>query len=93
MLLKETSFVCVVSRRYLKYYKLPVLVSSLTMPAPTRLNELSDLDRFSSGFNNLHYVRDMDLLRRFCIMLFGQIPTKCLKVFRGFTSHLLLYTD
>jgi hypothetical protein len=58
------------------------------MPAPTRFNELSDLDRFSSGFVKLHYVRDMDLLTRFYIMLFGQIPTKYLKLFRGFTSHL-----
>lgn len=83
----------VVSRRYLKYYKLPVQVSSLPLPAPTRLNELSDLDRFSIGFDNLYYVRHIDLPTRFYIVLFGQIPTKCLKVFRGITSHLRLYTD
>jgi len=88
MYLKETSFLCVVSRRYLKYYKLLVQVSSLPMPTPTRLNELSDLDRFSTGFDILHYVRDTNLLTRFYIMLFRPISTKCLRVFRGFTSHL-----
>jgi len=88
MLLIEISSVCVISRRYLKYYKLLVQVSSLRLPAPTRLNELSDLDRFSTGFDNLHYVRHIDLFTRFYIMLFGQIPTKYLKVVRGITSHL-----
>jgi hypothetical protein len=58
------------------------------MPAPTILNELTDLDRFITGFDNLHYVRDMGLLTRFYIMLFGQIPTKFLKELRGITSHL-----
>jgi len=40
MLLIEMSSVLVVSRRYLKYYKLLVQVSSLSLLAPTRLNEL-----------------------------------------------------
>ena len=40
-------------------------VGSLPLSAPTRLNELSDLDRFSTGLDNLHYVKDMDLLTCF----------------------------
>jgi hypothetical protein len=82
------SVCCYFSRHYFRYYKLLVQVSSLQLLGPQVLMHFRIWIAPTPGLKISIMLQILIYLTRFYIMLFGQIPTKCVKVFRGITSHL-----